>query len=318
MSEPLVSIIILNINKKEGVERLVASIRKSTYKNFEIALADNASTDGSEFLGKKLGIKVMHFDKNIGTAAWNPPLKITKGEFVLIMGNDMTIDKNAIKKLVDFMITHPKAALAMSKMTFSDNPEKIDRAGNWMSRSFYGGVIKSDVLGDKPAKIPYGIGLIRRSAIEQFGYIVDPEYFLYAEDLDMGVRFWISGWECWHVPDSLIYHMGSVTSTRMFTDVQLAYWNERNMLRTYLTTLSPPNLLLYAPYVYGMRLIAIIRDLLILKFKRAAVRVGAVLWPLFNLKIILKKRKLVQKNRRSSDSVLFSVCSEKFLFSSGK
>lgn len=317
MTEPLVSIIILNMNGKRLVEHLVSSIKKSTYKNIEIILADNASTDGSQFLGKKLGIKVIHLNNNTGTGAYNPAFKKSKGEFVVILGNDMDVDKNAIKILVEFIMSHPSAGLAMPRLNDFTHRKRIDRAGNWMSRSFYGGIIKNNMLGSKPAKIPYGIGMLRRSAINQFGYIMDPEYFLYAEDLDLGARFWIAGWEVWYIPDSMIYHMGSVTSTKVFANHRLTFLNERNMLRTYLTTLKLHNILLLAPYVYGMRFVVILRDIFLLQFKRAAYRFAAIFWPFLHIRIILKKRRLVQKNRKKSDSVLLSVCSERFLFSGG-
>ena len=104
MTEPLVSIIILNYNGKDYVEECLDSVLNQTYKNMEVIVVDNASKDGSlEILRDKYMSKIMLIenDKNLGFAEGNNvAYKKTKGEFIALLNNDAVADNEWLYKFI--------------------------------------------------------------------------------------------------------------------------------------------------------------------------------------------------------------------------
>ncbi len=196
-------------------------------------------------------------------------------------------------------------------INFYDNNLKSN--GTWVSRAFYNGHIKGN--GNSIAKeIPYlGVGLIKKEFVGMFGYLFDPDYFIYAEDLDLGLRIRLNGKKTMFVPNAIMYHMHAVTmqhTSKAFT----AYLMERNLLMTFFKILSIKNIILYLPYALFIRSIAMLRDLAILRINLALSRLRAILFILLNFGFVLKKRMQVQKFRKANDSYILKVFSEKYLF----
>lgn len=158
------------------------------------------------------------------------------------------------------------------------------------------------------------MGLLRKDIIEKFGYLFDPDYFIYAEDLDLGIRIRLLGLRTLYVPSSICYHMHSQTM-KSVPDAKKTFLLERNLLTTFYKTLSWPSILLLSPYVYGMRMVIIIRDVFAGKFSVALARIKAVFSIFSNFPRILKKRRHVQRLRKAGDAYVLSAFSEKHLFS---
>jgi len=192
--------------------------------------------------------------------------------------------------------------------------KKTDLGGTWLSRCFYSNKFTDDTLGNENIEIPYvGTGLIRKDFIKRFGYLFDNDYFFYGEDVDLGLRIRLLGFKVYYIPKSIVYHMGSA-SRSIHKHHFLTFLMERNKLRTFFKTFTVKNILLYAPYVFLMRLVAIIRDILKLDFLNAFSRLKAIVWVFSNFSSIMKKRKKIQKMRRIDDKNLFGIFSEKYLF----
>ena len=110
-----------------------------------------------------------------------------------------------------------------------------------------------------------------------------------------------------------MYHTHALTTQkagRAFTTFLL----EKNLLVTFFKILSLKNILIYFPYVFGMRLIALLRDIITFNFGSAFARLKAILWLIFNISLIHKKRKETQKFRKADDDYILKVFSEKYLF----
>ncbi|MBI2541605.1 glycosyltransferase family 2 protein [Candidatus Woesearchaeota archaeon] len=309
-----VSIIIVNYNGKYLLKKILASIYRSEFKDCNIIVLDNASTDGSrEFLRKKHPkIIVAANESNLGYSGINNAIRHCKGKYILFLNNDMELEKNAIGKLVAALESDSSVAMAAPKLVNYYNKSLVS-GGTWVSRAFYNGHIKGN--GKNSTKeIPYlGVGMIRKDFVEKFGYLFDPDYFIYAEDLDLGLRIRLAGKKVLFEPNAVMYHMHAATtkkSGRSFT----TFLMERNLLTTFLKILSPENIILFAPYVLAMRLLAAIRDLVALDASSALARLRAMLWIVFNMDFILKKRKVVQKMRKADDKFILKVFSERYLF----
>lgn len=104
-SQPLVSVVIPTHNRKTMLSRLLKSIITQTYKNLEVIVIDDYSTDGTfEFIKLKYEnikkIKLIRNKKNLFTAATrNIGIKNSKGEFIFFVDDDNVLDKNLVLEL---------------------------------------------------------------------------------------------------------------------------------------------------------------------------------------------------------------------------
>ncbi len=311
-----VSFVILSHNDSEMAINAVKSIKriKTKYKH-DIFVVDNGSEDNTPDIIKKKfpDISVIKLEKNIGTAAYDAAIKKSDARYVYFTGCDIESKGDMLDKLADFLEKNRDVAQAAPKYISLNDKNGIDLAGTWLSKSFYSGAFKDNALGDKNVEIPYiGTGLIRKSIIEKFSCLFDNDYFFYGEDVDLGLRIRLLGYKVFYIPDSIVYHYGSV-SRKLHKRYYLTFLMERNLLRTFLTTLEAKNIVLLAPYVLAMRLIAIIKDILSLKPMEAGARSYAILWVFLNLGRIMKKRNKTQIMRKVKDSDLFRYFSEKHL-----
>lgn len=313
MKNDFISIVIVNYNGKHLLKNLLASIEKSSFKNYEIIIVDNNSSDKSqEFIKRNYqNVKLVANKKNLGYSGINSALGHCKGRYILFLNNDMELDENCIKSLVKAIKSDKNAAMAAPRLVnFYDKSMKSD--GTWVSRAFYNGHIKGDNNGIR--EIPYlGVGLIRKDFVSSFGYLFDPDYFIYGEDLDLGLRIRLNGKKILFEPEAIMYHMHNIT-TKGSKSYKITFLFERNLLMTYFKVLSAKNIIVWTPYVFFMRLAAIAKDLAALNFMNIFARIKAILWIIFHIGVISKKRKAAQKYRKAHDDYIFKVFSEKYLF----
>lgn len=106
VSNPLVSVIIPFYNSQSYINRCVESIIKQTYKNLEIILIDDGSTDLSYFLCKKLAvsdkrIRLIHQDNNGVSAARNTGLKEARGLYIVFADADDWLNPTSIQEMIE-------------------------------------------------------------------------------------------------------------------------------------------------------------------------------------------------------------------------
>ena len=118
-NNPKVSIAIITYNQKEYLRECIDSCLAQTYKNIEIVIADDCSTDGTQELLIAYKEKYPYLitlclaDKNDGiTANSNAANQACKGEYVAWLGGDDIIFPDKIEKQVEFMEGHPDITLS--------------------------------------------------------------------------------------------------------------------------------------------------------------------------------------------------------------
>jgi len=95
---PLVSIIILNFNGENYLERCLFSVLGTKYPNFEVIFVDNASTDSSlkiveKTFGNDKRLRIFHNTKNLGFSAGNNfGLRQSRGDYIVFLNNDTIAD----------------------------------------------------------------------------------------------------------------------------------------------------------------------------------------------------------------------------------
>jgi len=309
-----VSIVIVNYNGEDIIGKPISSVYKSNFSDFEIIVLDNASTDGSvDFLRKKYPkVTIVENNSNLGYSGINSAIKYCKGKYILFLNNDLELEKNSIRNLVKVLESNSSIGMVAPKLVNYYN-KKLSSGGTWISRAFYNGHIKNG-KSSKQKVIPYlGVGLIRKNIVKKFGYLFDAHYFIYAEDVDLGLRLRLIGYKVVFVPDSIIYHMHAMT-TKNFKSSQMTFLLERNLLMTFLKILSLKNIILMTPYILSTRIITILRDIITFRFSNSFSRIKAIFWIIFHVPLIWKKRKTLQILRKSDDKFILNVFSEKHLF----
>ena len=230
---PLVSIIIVNYNSGNLILDCVQSILESSYTNLEIILVDNASSDDSHKVCKEKfqSVFLIENKQNLGYCEGNNVgIKSAKGEFVVILNPDTTVEPNWLNELLKAFQDLGDGLYQPKILALSDK-KIIATTGNMIH-----------IFGFGFARDRGEIDKNQRSTIEQIGYasgtclftstsvmkkigLFDPFLFLYHDDLDLGWRAAQMGIKSFYVPKSVIYHAESYLlkwSARKF------FWLERN------------------------------------------------------------------------------------------
>ena len=233
MDEPLVSVIVLNYNAGELLLNCIDSLKRSEYRNLEIIVVDNISSDNSQIKCKQKfpEIKLIQNNENTGYCGGNNTgIKEAKGEFIVILNPDTIVKSNWLKELI---LAHNEFGdgLYQPKILSLNEEDVIQSTGNMLHVFGFGFARdKGKKITDKKEeieKIGYASGtclFTSREVIEKVG-LLDEFLFLYHDDLDLGWRAAPIGGNSYYVPKSIIYHVESYSlkwSSKKF------YWLERN------------------------------------------------------------------------------------------
>ena len=126
---PLVSCLILNWNRKEETCRAIKSVIEQSYKNIEIVLIDNGSTDGSAAYIKEKFPKIQHIElqKNYGCPGGrNRGLTHCNGEFIFFCDNDGVLHEKAIENAVEIIGNNNDIYIVTGHVKDFKNAEEID------------------------------------------------------------------------------------------------------------------------------------------------------------------------------------------------
>lgn len=134
INQPLVSVIMPVYNAGEFLVEAIESILKQTYRNFELLIVDDGSTDNSWNMIKKYKkmypkkIRIYHLAKQTnyaGNGAVNYGLQFAKGEFIVRMDADDVSLPQRLEKQVDFMLHNPKVILLGTQAQVIDKKGKF-------------------------------------------------------------------------------------------------------------------------------------------------------------------------------------------------
>jgi len=307
LSQPLVSIVIVNWNGKHHLEHCLPSVLKQTYVNYEVILVDNGSNDGSvEYVRRKYpAILVITNNQNLGfPKAANIGIKAAKGEYVVTLNNDTVADTHWLTELVKAAETSKKVGMVASKMVRLFQQKVIDSAGVLMDKSgaaYDRGSGEQDLgqfgsLAEVFAPCG-GAALWRREMLKDIG-LFDEDYFAYYEDVDLSFRARLAGWQCIYAAKAVAYHVHSASSGGAGSAFKY-YMLARNRLWTIAKNLSIRQMIIYSPVIIVYTALMLAYDLVI-NHRLAAVR-GAF-DAIRGIPRILKKRRDIHQKRQISYS----------------
>lgn len=250
-----VTVIIPNYNGLKFMEPCFKALELQIYHKFQILVVDNGSTDGSVEWLKEHQIPTIFLDTNTGfSGAVNVGIRAAKTPYVLLLNNDTEPDCHFIGEMVKAIERSPKIFSVSSKMIQMYHPDLMDDAGDMYSVlgwAFQRGVGRPEKIYKKSCRVftaCAGAAIYRREVFETIGYF-DEMHFAYLEDIDVGYRAKIYGYDNVFCPEAVVYHVGSGTSGSKYNSfkVKLAarnnvYLNYKNM-RTWQLLLNSPCLL---------------------------------------------------------------------------
>jgi GT2 family glycosyltransferase len=258
--KPDVSVVVVNLNRRDLLERCLESLWKQTFTNFEAIVVDNGSKDGSlQFLRSidEPRLRVVALPENKGFAGGcNAGIASVQGRYIATLNNDAEADPNWLRALVGGVESDPSIGMCASKILFHADRRRIDKAGHLI---YLDGLNHGRGSGE-PDKGQFerreevlfpdaAAALYRREMLDVIGAF-DELFFAYGDDADLGLRGRLAGWNCLYIPTAIVYHVHSATAGE-FSPMK-AFLIERNRIWVAVKTF-PLYLLLLSPFFTALR-----------------------------------------------------------------
>jgi GT2 family glycosyltransferase len=238
-SEPRVGIVVVTFNSKEEIGGCVSSAAMQKGVVSEIIVVDNASGDGTPELVRGLPCQLIEPGENLGFGrACNLGARQTAGDYLFFLNPDARFEhQDSLYTAIRCLELHPTWGMAgvriLSNAGTEVDPPRTDYPGE---RSLH------SPWGKLPGTIAWVLGagmLFRRDVFEQLGGF-DPDFFLYAEEIDLCLRTRKAGFEIGFIRESAITHVGG-TSVSTLAPARLADLKLRGLL-TFMTKHYSPEI----------------------------------------------------------------------------
>ncbi|OGM22977.1 hypothetical protein A2961_01090 [Candidatus Woesebacteria bacterium RIFCSPLOWO2_01_FULL_39_21] len=304
---PGVSVIILNYNGIDDTISCLKSLLKTDYPDFEILVLDNGSASNEAKIiqrninSKKL--KIFRIGQNLGfTGGNNWLVKYVKKKYFVLLNNDTLVNKYWLKRLVSFAKNKKDGAVYQPKIKLSYDQKRFDYAGacggyiDYFGYPFTRGrIFESREIDrgqyDDPTRIFWASGaamLIRKSILEEEGYLFDNDFFNYMEEIDFCWRLMNKGYKIYSVPQSVVYHKVAGSAGKNL--LKKRYWEHRNNILLMIKNLEKTDLLIFLTIRPLFELLTYLNYIMQLKFKFVASLFLAHLTLFYMIPKFIKKR----------------------------
>lgn len=247
------SVIIVNYNVKYYLDQCIRSVLRAFEEMntpAEIIVVDNHSADGSvDYLEQRYPQKLypmVHFVRsahNLGFArANNIAIRQSRGEYVLLLNPDTIVGEDALKASVDFMDVHEDAGAVGVRMLGAQGRRAMEsRRGlptpmvsffkmlgfcnRWPHHRLFGKYYMGYLPWDEPSQIEVVSGaycMLRRKALDEVG-LLDEDFFMYGEDIDLSYRVLKGGYHNYYLPVDILHYKGESTQKSSFRYVHVFY-----------------------------------------------------------------------------------------------
>ncbi len=318
-SNDRVSVTIVTYNSGRFIKRCLESVLAQRYRNKEVIVIDNASTDGTVDILEQFDdrCRIVYNSENIGfAAAQNQAIAISSGEWVLTLNPDVLLLPNFIQALVDAGQLDPKCGTVCGKLlairASFDLPETplVDSTGIYftpMMRHLDRGSQQVDnghytnyeyVFGATAAAALYRREMIDDVAVNDEFF--DPDFFVYREDADVAWRAQLYGWSCIYTPHARGYHVRNVLpGKRRALPPEINMHSVKNRFLMRIKNMSGP---LYWRNWWSIT----VRDVVVVSccVLREQTSLRAFWYVLKNWSRVVEKRRLIMSRRRVDDEYM--------------
>ena len=237
MSQPDISICIVNLNAREYLRNCLLSIpQASQHLDWEVILVDNGSSDGSvQMIQEEFPhFRLISNHKNLGyTRPMNQALWVAQGKYLIQLNPDTRLHPSAFEKLYEFMESNPHIGICTPKVLNRDGSLQLQcrrsAARPWDTITYFIGLsrlfpsnrifaryLMTYLPEDQIAEVEAVSGscmFIRRKVVEQIGFL-DEQFFAYQEDADYCYRARQAGWKIYYFPFAEVTHYGGQGGSR--------------------------------------------------------------------------------------------------------
>ncbi len=242
------SVIIINWNTRDYLAQCLRALKKeiqtSRHLSTEVWVVDNASDDGSAGMVREQfsWVQVIENAKNVGFArANNQAIERAHGHYVVLLNSDTAVHLHALQTMVAFMDAHPKASSCGPRLLNADGSlqpscHPILTPGREFWRLMFLDRLWRKATYDqaswdlsKPRRVEMIKGaclLLRRAALDQVG-LLDEQYFMYTEEMDLCYRLLQAGWVLWWLPSAVVTHYGEASSQQMAEEMYIQLYRSK-------------------------------------------------------------------------------------------
>ncbi len=257
---PDVSVILVSYNTRDMLRDCLKFVYAQTGVQFEVLVADNASSDGSPDMVSRefTETHVIRSATNLGfAAANNRALRLARGRYVVLLNTDAFLRPGDLAIAVGKMNDNPKIGLAGARLVGADGswqpsarsfPSILNdllsltgMSAKYARSRFFGRADRTwaDPLEPLPVDwVPGAFAIIRREVLNEVGHF-DERFFLYYEEVDLCRRIKAAGWQIWYWPELVVVHIGGESSRQVrrlsmsSSGAQLTLWRMRSALLYY-------------------------------------------------------------------------------------
>ena len=239
------SIVIVNWNTRDLLEHCLGSIFDNPPEGlFEVFVVDNASSDGSPSIVRDRypQVHLIENRENVGFArANNQAIRLASGRWIMLLNPDTEIKPDAFNVLVRFLEEHPKAGAVAPRifnpdgsLQFSCSPapslmREAQRLLHWpgIRPDGYYAMQLWDSSMPHPVDVMLGACILfRMQSLVEVG-LMDEDYFMYTEEVDLCTRLKKANWELFWVPEAQIIHYGGQSTQQIAQEMFLRLYESK-------------------------------------------------------------------------------------------
>lgn len=220
MQNPLVSVIVVNLDGEAFLPDCLSSLKAQTFESFEVILVDNGSGDGSlEIVRRDFPwVRVIPLDENTGFARGNNVgIRESRAPFVATLNNDTIVEPGWLEALHAAAESDGRIGMVASKIFLGREGNTLDSTGmlvypDGMTRQR----ARDEIDNGQFSRIEEILfpsacaALYRRTMLDEIG-LFDEDFVSYCEDSDLGLRARLAGWTAVFTPDARVRHLYSQT-----------------------------------------------------------------------------------------------------------
>ena len=240
------SVIIVNYKVKHYLEQCLRSVAEASRGiAVEVIVVDNASGDGSvEYLRERFpDVTIIASEENLGFArANNLAIRNSHGQYVLLLNPDTIVAEDTFRDFISFMDSTPDAGGCGAYMLHTDGsfaPEsrrglptpfvafcKMSGLASLFPKSRTFGRYYMRYLNENEVnriEIMSGAFMfLRRDALDKAG-LLDEDFFMYGEDIDLSYRILKAGYNNYFLPSRILHYKGESTVKSSYRYVHTFY-----------------------------------------------------------------------------------------------
>jgi GT2 family glycosyltransferase len=228
MDAPLISVAIVTWNRKDDVLTTIKSVYDQSYKNYEVVMVDNSSTDGTVDAVRQAypDVRVVALERNLGpTGGRNAAIAAAHGEILFFLDSDASLGQDTLAITAEKFKAEQDLGVVACKV-INAYTQQLDEVGG---RIFsHGAEAEMEFFSYSFSECGCAI---RKEVFERAGMFWDFLFFG-REGEELGLRIWDAGYKILYSPHTVVYHR--VSPNKRVTGGKREYFDLRNSLYVYL------------------------------------------------------------------------------------